>query len=65
MTTFNSFEDEINHIRLKIYEETKNLSGQKFHDYFRIPAEAAAKKYGFKIVDSVDTKRTEKNQDSE
>ena len=45
-------EQEVNEIRLRIYEETKDMTYEEFNEYFRMKGEAAAKKYGFKIIAS-------------
>ena len=50
MRTPNTIEDEIDAIRLKIYEETKDMTCQEVSDYYRKSGESAAKKYGFKRV---------------
>ena len=47
-------EREIDEIRLQIYEETKHMTRAEEREYFRKSGEAAAKKYGFKIVSSID-----------
>ena len=44
-------EQEIDEIRLKIYEETKDMSPAQLSEYYRRSAEAAAEKYGFRIVE--------------
>ena len=50
MKTISKTEQEVNQIRLRIYEETKDMSpAQRVERVNRI-GEAAAKKYGFKIV---------------
>ena len=43
-------EQEINEIRLKIYEETKDLTPAQRAERTNTIAEAAAQKYGFKII---------------
>ena len=43
-------EQEINRIRLKIYEETKDLTPEQYTRRVREIGEAAAKKYGFERV---------------
>ena len=48
----NTIEQEINLIRLRIYEETKNMTAQERAERVNKIGEAAAKKYGFKIVAS-------------
>jgi hypothetical protein len=45
-------EKEINNIRLEIYEETKHMTPEELHEYYSIPAHEAAKKYGFRIIES-------------
>jgi uncharacterized protein Yka (UPF0111/DUF47 family) len=49
-----SIEDEIDEIRLKIHEETKDMTPAQRTEYYNKSGEASAKKYGFKIVDSAD-----------
>jgi len=48
----NAIEQEINLIRLRIYEETKNMTAQERAERVNKIGETAAKKYGFKIVAS-------------
>ena len=45
--------DEIHATRRKLYEITKDMTSTERTAYFNRCAEAAAKKYGFKIVSSV------------
>jgi hypothetical protein len=52
----NTIEDELDKIRVEIYEEIKDLSPKEYLEYFRKFGEEAAKKYGFTLVSSVDTK---------
>jgi len=40
-------EQEINEIRLKIYEETKDMTPAEINEYYRKSTAMAAKKYGF------------------
>jgi len=49
-----SIEREVNEIRLRIYEETKHMTNAELNEYFRKSGEETAKKYGFKLVNSVD-----------
>ena len=49
-TTTKTIEEEINEIRLKIYEETKNLTEEQYADRLEKVGEEYAKKYGFKRV---------------
>ena len=50
METTRTIEDEIDEIRLKIYEETKHMTHAEFNAYIREGAEAVAKEFGFEIV---------------
>ena len=49
-------EDEIDAIRLEIYEETKNMTLEERHEYYRKCSEEAAKEYGFKCIPSLNKK---------
>jgi len=53
MTTPNTIEDEINKIRLQIYEEIKDMTIEERVERINRIGEAAAKKYGYKRVASV------------
>ena len=50
MKTISNIEREINQIRLKIYEKTKDMTPSQLTEYYKKSGEASAKKYGFKIV---------------
>ena len=50
MKTPNTIEQEINKIRLEIYEETKNMTVQERVERVNRIGEAAAIKYGFQRV---------------
>jgi hypothetical protein len=50
MKTPNTIEQEINQIRLEIYEETKNMTVQERVARINKIGEEAARKYGFKRV---------------
>ena len=52
MKTPNTIEQEINQIRLEIYEETKDMTVRERVERVNRIGEAAAKKYGFKRVAS-------------
>ena len=54
MKTGNPIEQEINQIRLAIYEKIKNMTPSQITEYYRRSGEATAKKYGFKIIDSAE-----------
>jgi hypothetical protein len=50
MMKTNTIEQEINRIRLRIFEETKDMTPQERAERVNRIGEAAAKKYGFKRV---------------
>jgi hypothetical protein len=52
MKTPNIIEQDINKIRLAIYEETKDMTPAQRAERVNKIGEAAAKKYGFKIAAS-------------
>jgi hypothetical protein len=52
----NTIEQEIDRIRLQIYEETKNMTAEERAERVNKIGETAAKKYGFKIVASAKKK---------
>ena len=56
MKTPNTIERDINKIRLAIYEETKDMTPAQRAERVNKIGEAAAKKYGFKIVASAKEK---------
>ena len=57
MKTPNTIERDINKIRLAIYEETKDMTPAQRAERVNKIGEAAAKKYGFKIVASAKEKQ--------
>ena len=50
MKTRNTIERDLNRIRLKIHEETKDLTPKQYVDYFKKSAEAAMQGIGYKMV---------------
>jgi hypothetical protein len=52
MKTISHVEQEVNQIRLRIYEETKDLTAEQYKERLDKITEAAAQKYGFKVVAS-------------
>jgi hypothetical protein len=52
MKAVSKIEQEVNQIRLKIYEKTKDMTPEQLTEYYRESGEASARKYGFKIVAS-------------
>jgi len=59
MKTPNTIERDINKIRLAIYEETKDMTPAQRAERVNRIGEAAAKKYGFKIVASARETKSE------
>ena len=45
----NTIEDEIDRIRLEIYEETKDMTSAELTAYYRQGTEATMKKFGLKF----------------
>jgi hypothetical protein len=54
-------QDELDKIRIQIYEETKHMSPAELDDYFTTITEKAAKKYGFKFEKPLNSKNTKQN----
>jgi len=52
MKAISKIEQEVNQIRLQIYEETKDMTPAQRAERVNRIGEAAAKKYGFRIVAS-------------
>ena len=52
MNMINPIEQEVNQIRLAIYEKIKDMTPAQVTEYYRKSGEATAKKYGFKIIES-------------
>ena len=50
MKTYKTVEQEVNQIRLNIYEETKDLTSEQYTERVRKIGENAAKKYGFQRI---------------
>jgi hypothetical protein len=53
LTLTRDIEIEVNQIRLRIYEETKNMTLEQRKEYYRKSSIAAAEKYGFRRVASI------------
>jgi len=50
-------EQEVNAIRLRIYEETKHMTTAEFSEYIHKKTEATIKKYGMKVATEADLVR--------
>jgi len=46
----NSIEQELNQIRLQIFEKTKDMTPAQLTEYYRRSGEASALRFGFTIV---------------
>jgi len=55
MNTISKIEQEVNKIRLNIYEKTKDMTPAQLSEYYRQSTEDTIKKYGFKVVASART----------
>ena len=62
MTKYKTVEQEVNKIRLDIYEETKNLTPEQYTERVRKIGEKAAKKYGFQRVANANTNQAKENR---
>ena len=47
-----TFEREINQIRLRTYEKTKGMTPAQLTEYYRRSTESTIRKYGFKVIAS-------------
>jgi soluble cytochrome b562 len=63
MKTISKIEQEVNQIRLNIYEKTKNMTPTQLTEYYRKSGETTAQKYGFKIVASASDNHTQAAQE--
>ena len=61
MAKMNRCEAEIDAIRLRIYEETKELTREEQNKRLRDKTQRLAAQYGFKIVQSASGEKTNKN----
>jgi hypothetical protein len=50
MKTDDVIEQEVDKIRLHLYEKTKGMTPSQLTEYYQKSGEASAKKYGFKII---------------
>jgi hypothetical protein len=57
MKSISDVEREVNRIRLEIYEETKNLTRERRVERTNGIGEAAARKFGLKIVRSAGARK--------
>jgi len=57
MKTISDIEQEVNKIRLEIYEKTKDMTPAQIADYYRKSTDATIEKYGFRVIDSAKTNK--------
>ena len=60
MEAIKKIEQEVNYIRLQIYEETRALTPAQRSERTNKIAESAARKYGFKIIANAMERVTQK-----
>ena len=48
-------EQEINQIRLDIYEKTKDMNSAQLSDYYKESTDEIIKKFGLKVLDKANT----------
>jgi len=54
-----SIEQEVNEIRLRIYEKTKDMTPEQIVEYYKQSTEETIRKYRLRVVASADEKRPE------
>ncbi len=52
MKTSSCIEQEVNQIRLQIYEKTKDMTPSQLTEYYKRNTEDTIKRYGFTVVES-------------
>ena len=52
MKAISKIEQEVNQIRLEIYEKTKDMTPAQLTEYYRKSTDDTIKKYGFKVIAS-------------
>ena len=50
MKAINKVEQEVNQIRLKIYEKTKDMTPAQLAEYYKQSTEDTVKQYGFRVI---------------
>ncbi len=57
MKNMKTIEQEINQIRLSIYEKTKDMTPTQLTNYYKKNTNAIIKKYGFRVIASAKDKK--------
>lgn len=57
MKNMKTIEQEINQIRLSIYEKTKDMTPTQLTNYYKKNTDATIKKYGFRVIASAKDKK--------
>ena len=52
MKKANNIEREIDRIRLRIYEKTKDMTPAQLTEYYKQSTESTIRKYGFRVIAS-------------
>ena len=62
MKTISPIEQEVNQIRLRIYEQTKDMTPTQVSEFYRQRTDDTIKKYGFKVIASAKENRPRDTQ---
>ncbi|MDR2850826.1 MAG: hypothetical protein LBV65_02130 [Desulfovibrio sp.] len=50
MNSFDDYENDLDAIRISLYEQTKNMTSEEHTSFFNDKAQSIAKKCGFKLI---------------
>jgi hypothetical protein len=62
MKTISKIEQEVNQIRLGIYEKTKDMTPAQLTEYYRKSTDDTINKFGFKVIASARENNIQKMQ---
>jgi hypothetical protein len=57
MSVISKIEEEVEQIRLAIYEKTKHMTPAEHTEYYKRNTEELVKQYGFTVIDHVPERR--------
>jgi hypothetical protein len=60
MVEYKTFEDELDAIRLAIYEKIKDMTPEEEITYLKSRSDPIIKEYGFRVVNQIKNERREK-----